>query len=81
MIDRGRELIEATGYPEPLYNLACCESLTGADIRRDRAPRLALDRTERYRERLRWLAANDSDFDPIREEPEFQELIAPTPDR
>src|SRR5439155_22054097 len=41
--------------------------------------RLALDRTERYLERLRWIAANDSDFDPIRDEPEFHELIGPTP--
>jgi hypothetical protein len=27
--DRGRELIEATQYAEPLYNLACCQSLAG----------------------------------------------------
>jgi quercetin dioxygenase-like cupin family protein len=81
VIDRGRELIEATEYPEPLYNLACCESLTGRTSDAIDHLRLAFDRTDRYRERLRWLAANDSDFDPIRDEPEFQELIGPTPDK
>ncbi len=75
VIDRGREQIEATPYPEPLYNLACCESLTGQTSDAIEHLRIALDRTEPYRERLRWLAANDSDFDPIRDEPAFQELI------
>jgi hypothetical protein len=79
VIDRGRELIEATEYPEPLYNLACCESLTGRTSDAIEHLRLALDRTERYRERLRALADKyDSDFDPIRDEPEFQALIDPT---
>jgi hypothetical protein len=81
VIDRGRVLIEATEYPEPLYNLACCESLTGRTSDAIDHLRLALDGTDRYRERLRSLAANDSDFDPIRDDPEFQELIGPTPDR
>jgi hypothetical protein len=75
VIDRGRDRIEATQYPEPLYNLACCESLTGRTSDAIEHLQLALDRTERYRERLRWLAANDSDFDPIRNEPAFKELI------
>jgi hypothetical protein len=75
VIDRGRDRIEATQYPEPLYNLACCESLTGRTSDAIEHLRLALDRTERYRERLRSLAANDSDFDPIRNEPAFKELI------
>jgi hypothetical protein len=78
LIDRGRELIEATGYPEPLFNLACCESLAGRTADAIRHLRLALERTQRYRERLRSLAAIDTDFDPIRDEPEFQELIDPT---
>jgi hypothetical protein len=81
VIDRGRVLIEATEYPEPLYNLACCESLTGRSSEAIDHLRLAFDRTDRYRERLRWLAANDSDFDPIRDEPEFQELVGSTPDK
>ena len=71
--DRGRELVEANpGYPLPLYNLACCESLAG---RKDDALehlRLALEGAER----LRALAAEDSDLDAIRDEPGFKELIA-----
>jgi hypothetical protein len=68
VIDRARQTIEATVYPEPLYNLACCESLTGRTSDAIAHLRLALDRTERYRDRLRWLAAKyDSDFDPIRD--------------
>jgi hypothetical protein len=75
VIDLGREQIEATAYPEPLYNLACCESLTGRTSDAIEHLRLALDRTEPYRERLRELAANDSDFDPMRHDPAFKELI------
>jgi hypothetical protein len=37
--------------------------------------RLAFERSNQYRERLRSLAAEDSDFDPIREEPAFKELV------
>ncbi|HEY7281764.1 MAG TPA: hypothetical protein VID47_09235 [Actinomycetota bacterium] len=77
VIDRGREQIEAAAYPEPLYNLACCESLTGRASDAVAHLRLALERTEPYRERLRSLAANDSDFDPIRDEPAFRDLIGP----
>lgn len=75
LIARGREQIEATQYPEPLFNLACCESLTGNTADALEHLRMALDSTEQYRERLRWLAANDSDFDPIRNESAFKELI------
>jgi mannose-6-phosphate isomerase-like protein (cupin superfamily) len=73
--DREGQLIEASRYPEPLYNLACCESLAGRTSDAIEHLRLAIDGTERYRERLRSLAAIDSDFDPIREEPGFRELI------
>jgi hypothetical protein len=70
--DRGRESIEAhPEYPVPLYNLACCESLAG---RKDDAIshlRLAIDRYEPFRS----LAAEDSDFDPIRDEAAFTELV------
>jgi mannose-6-phosphate isomerase-like protein (cupin superfamily) len=75
VIARGREPIEATGYPEPLYNLACCESQTGRTSEAIEHLRAALDATERYRERLRSLAAGDADFDPIRDEPAFREVI------
>jgi mannose-6-phosphate isomerase-like protein (cupin superfamily) len=70
--DRGRELVE--GHPEyagPLYNLACCESLAG---RKDDAIRhlgQAIERSEQFRP----MAAEDSDFDPIRDEAGFKELV------
>jgi tetratricopeptide (TPR) repeat protein len=70
--DRGRELIEAhPEYAGALYNLACCESLAGRPADAIKHLRLAIDRSERSRE----FAAGDSDFDPIREEPEFKELV------
>jgi mannose-6-phosphate isomerase-like protein (cupin superfamily) len=78
VIDRGRELIETTGYPEPLFNLACCESLTGRAADAVRHLQVALECTQRYRDRLRSLAAIDTDFDPIHDEPGFQELVGPT---
>jgi tetratricopeptide (TPR) repeat protein len=70
--DRGRELIEANPeYGMPLYNLACCESLAGRTADAIEHLRLAIDRMER----LRSLAVDDSDFDPIRKEPAFEELM------
>jgi tetratricopeptide (TPR) repeat protein len=71
--DRGRELIEVhPEYPGPLYNLACCESLAGRTAEAIEHLRLAIARAERFRS----LAAGDSDFDPIRDEPAFKELVA-----
>jgi len=68
--DRLRELIEAhPEYPDLVYNLACCESLVGRTADAIEHLRLAIDRAER----LRTLAAGDSDFDPIRDEPAFKE--------
>jgi tetratricopeptide (TPR) repeat protein len=70
--DRGREVVDA--HPElsgPLYNIACCESLAGRTDDAIGHLRLAIERTES----LRSLAARDSDFDPIREEPAFKELV------
>ena len=70
--DRGRELIEAhPEYAGPLYNLACCESLAGRTEDAIRHLRLAIDRNEPFRS----LAAGDSDFDPIRGEAAFKELV------
>jgi len=71
--DRGRELIEAhPEYAGPLYNLACCESLAGRTDDAIKHLRLAIDRNEPFRS----LAAEDSDFDPIRDEAAFQGLIS-----
>jgi hypothetical protein len=71
--DRGRELLEAhPGNGYLLYNVACCESLAG------RTPDALehLGRAIGMAESVRDLARNDSDFDPIRGEPAFEELIS-----
>ncbi|MGH3002694.1 MAG: TPR end-of-group domain-containing protein [Gaiellaceae bacterium] len=71
--DRGRELIEAhPEYAGPLYNLACCESLAGRASDAIEHLRLAIDRSEQSRA----MAATDSDFDPIRDEPAFKDLVS-----
>jgi tetratricopeptide (TPR) repeat protein len=70
--DRGRQLVAAHPlYAGLLYNLACCESLAGRTA--DAIDHLgrAIDRSERFRSH----AKDDSDFDPIRDEPGFKELI------
>jgi tetratricopeptide (TPR) repeat protein len=70
--DRGRELVEAhPEYAGLLYNLACCESLAGRKADAIEHLRLAIERSERFRS----FAAKDSDFDPIREDPAFTELV------
>jgi tetratricopeptide (TPR) repeat protein len=70
--DRGRELVEAhPEYPNVLYNLACCESLAG---RTDDAIE-HLGRAIEGFDRFRSYAAGDSDFDPIRDNPAFKELV------
>ena len=70
--DRARELAEAhPEYPGLLYNLACCESLAGRTADAIEHLQLAIERTERFRS----FAAGDSDFDPIRDEPAFKELV------
>ena len=70
--ERGRELLES--HPEDprlLYNVACCESLAGRTS--DALDHLgrAIDAWDGIRD----LAKDDSDFDPIRNEPAFAKLI------
>jgi tetratricopeptide (TPR) repeat protein len=70
--DRGRELIEAyPQYPMLFYNLACCESLAGRTEDAIEHLRHAAERSEQLRE----YAKGDSDFDPIRDEPAFKEVV------
>jgi tetratricopeptide (TPR) repeat protein len=70
--DRGRQVVEEhPEYTLPLYNLACCESLAGRKADAIEHLRRAIDRTER----LRSMAVDDSDFDPIRDEPAFKQLV------
>ena len=70
--DRGRELVAAhPQYAGLLYNLACCESLAGRTVDALEHLGLAIDRSERSRS----FAKDDPDFDPIRDEPAFEELL------
>lgn len=70
--DRLRDAIDAhPEYPGLLYNAACCESLAGRTDEAVEHLRRAIEQKERFRA----LAAGDTDFDPIREEPAFQALI------
>jgi tetratricopeptide (TPR) repeat protein len=70
--DRGRELVEAhPQYAALWYNLACCESLAGRGADAVEHLRQAIDLSEQFRS----YAKDDSDFDPIRDEPAFTELI------
>ncbi len=70
--ERTRELIAANPqYPALVYNLACCESLAGRSADAIEHLRQSIGDSER----VRALARKDSDFDPIREEPEFKELV------
>jgi hypothetical protein len=70
--DRGRALAEANPqYADLTYNVACCESLAGRTSGAIDHLRHAIDKSERFRE----YAKDDSDFDPIRDEPAFKELI------
>jgi hypothetical protein len=71
--ERGRELLEH--YPENprlLYNVACCESLIGQTDEAIEHLRRGIDA---YPD-LRRLAVNDTDFDRIRDEPGFRELVS-----
>jgi tetratricopeptide (TPR) repeat protein len=70
--DRGRELVEShPQYPMVFYNLACCESLAGRPADAIGHLRHAIEASERFRE----FAKSDSDLDPIRSEPGFDELV------
>ena len=72
VIDSARETLEASGYAAPLYNLACCEALAGRTDDAIAHLRVAIER----RPSLRDLAKEDTDLDPLRDEPAFKELVA-----
>ena len=70
--DRGRALIEAHPQSSLLfYNVACLESLTGRTNDAIDHLRRAIEMSEQFRA----YAKDDSDFDPIRDEPAFKELV------
>ena len=58
-------------YPMLVYNLACSESLSGRTTEAIDHLRRAIGASEKFRADAR----QDSDFDPIRDEPSFQTLI------
>lgn len=73
VVERGRELIDSDpSYGLLFYNVACCESLTGQTTEALEHLGTAFELSTQFRD----YAKNDSDLDPIRDEPAFQELIA-----
>ena len=69
--DRLHPLVEAhPQYALLFYNLACLESLTGRTSDAVEHLRRAIDLSEQFRA----YAKDDSDFDPIRDEPTFKKL-------
>jgi hypothetical protein len=54
------------------FNLACCESQCGRTSDALHHLRQAVGMSEEFRDS----AKDDSDLDPIRQEPEFKELIS-----
>ena len=72
---KGRELIEGrSDQPYLYYNTACCESLAGETGAAIDHLRRAIEMWEGCRE----MARQDSDFDAIRDDPAFEELVADT---
>jgi tetratricopeptide (TPR) repeat protein len=70
--DRARELVDDSApYPMVSYNIACVESLAGRKDDAISSLRRAIEGNEQFRQ----YAVEDSDFDSIREEPAFKELV------
>jgi len=70
-IDQARGTVEAGGFAAPLYNLARCEALAGHNEDAIAHLRLACEQLPSLRE----LAKEDADFDSLRDEPAFRELV------
>jgi tetratricopeptide (TPR) repeat protein len=64
-------LAEHPEYPGLFFNLACLESLAGHRDDAIEHLRVAIERAPRFKES----AKTDTDFDPIRDEPAFRELV------
>jgi tetratricopeptide (TPR) repeat protein len=70
--NRLRDLVEISPqYPMLWFNLACCESQSGQTSAALEHVRRAIAMSEEFRQSAR----DDSDLDPIRDDPEFQGLI------
>jgi tetratricopeptide (TPR) repeat protein len=73
VVERARRAVVADPqYPLLFYNLACCESLTGRKVDAIEHLRRAIALSEQFRS----YAKNDSDLDPLRDDPAFRDLIA-----
>ena len=71
--DRLRPIVDSNPqYSLLAYNLACVESLAGRTADAIEQLGRAIEKSEKWRE----YARDDSDFDAIRGEPAFQELVA-----
>lgn len=75
--DKAMEVLSETlaEYPDDatlLFNLACAESMAGRTTEAIEHLRSSVEREERFRE----LARTDTDFDPIRGEPGFAEIVS-----
>jgi hypothetical protein len=71
--ERLRAEVEGTPkYPMLFYNLACCESLSGRSSDALQHLRHAIALSDEFRA----TAKDDSDLDPIRDEPGFDDLMA-----
>jgi tetratricopeptide (TPR) repeat protein len=71
--DRLRVAVDAhPQYPMLFYNLACCESITGKTADALHHLRRAIEMSDEFRGD----ATHDADFDAIREEPLFKQLIS-----
>jgi hypothetical protein len=62
----------APQYPMLFFNLACCESLCGRPSDALDHLRHAIEMSEEFRDSAR----DDSDLDPIRDEPAFKQLVS-----
>jgi mannose-6-phosphate isomerase-like protein (cupin superfamily) len=71
VVESARETLEASGYATPLYNLACCEAMSGHKEDAIGHLRVAFER----RPSLLEIAKEDTDLDPLRDEPAFRELV------
>jgi len=72
VIAKGRDTIESNPqYGMPLYNLACVESLAGHKEDAVRHLRMAIDAAPMFRD----MARQDSDFDQVRDEAAFRDLV------
>jgi thioredoxin-like negative regulator of GroEL len=67
-----RDVVETNPqYADLFYNLACVESLAGRTTDALDHLRRAIEMSERFRA----YAKDDSDLDPIRDDPAFKELV------